>query len=271
MRIERLSSILIVLTVLLMTAASPAMAALPQGAWLDLLELRADQAMEAGDYAEVIHVLGLYRQADGEPGMKLRAQEIVAKARHSGDPGSAFVPLGQLIAEAGPEHPFYRPALELYAELGREAPHPNYRPSTRGQAERNVGKQLSHGRELETHRRDEALALERERLAEARAQRNAAERQGQLDRNMNEWAAQVQSVVQRRWRQPSGIDPASRSIVRVHANESGRITSFDIESCLGSSAFCESVWQAMDRLSSLPRPPDVDAVRGGVRIRFEPD
>lgn len=271
MPIERLSSILIGLTVLLISAGTPATAALPQGAWLDLLELRADQAMDAGDYAEVMHALDLYRRADGEPGIKLRAQEIVAKARHSGDPGSAFVPLGQLIAEAGSQHPFYPSALELYAELEREAPHPHYRPPAHGQAERKGGEQSRQERELEPQRRREVLALERKRLAEAQARRDTAERQAQQDREMHEWAAQVQSVVQRRWRQPSGLDPSSRSIVRVHANESGRITNFDIESCSGGSVFCESVSQTMDRLSSLPRPPDADAVHGGVRIRFTPD
>ncbi|WP_081621276.1 TonB C-terminal domain-containing protein [Thioalkalivibrio thiocyanoxidans] len=271
MGVERLSSIFFVLTMLLITAGAPAMAALPQGAWLDLLELRADQAMDAGDYAEVMHVLELYRRADGEPGIKLRAQEIVAKARHSGDPGSAFVPLGELIAEAGPQHPFYRSALELYAELEREAPHPHYRPPAHEQAERKAGEQLRPERRLDTQRRSEALARERERLEKAQARRDTAERQAQQDRQMNEWAAQVQAVVLRRWRQPSGLDPSSRSIVLVRTNESGHITNFDIESCSGGSVFCESVWETMDRLSSLPRPPDADAVRDGVRIRFEPN
>lgn len=271
MGVERVSPILFVFAVLLMTAGAPAMASLPQDAWLDLLELRADQAMDAGDYAEVMNVLELYRRADGEPGIKLRAQEIVAKARHSDDAGSAFVPLGQLIAEAGPQHPFYPSALELYAELERDAPHPHYRPPSHGRAERKAGEPLRQERGLETQRRSEALARERERLEKAQVRRDAAERQAQQDQEMHEWAAQVQSVVQRRWQQPSGVDPSSRSIVRVHANESGHITSFEIESCSGGSAFCESVWKTMDRLSSLPSPPDAKAVQGGVRIRFEPN
>lgn len=57
----------------------------------------------------------------------------------------------------------------------------------------------------------------------------------------------------------------------MRVNETGRIINFDIESCSGGPAFCDSVRQTMDRLSSLPRPPDADAVRGGVLIRFEPD
>jgi colicin import membrane protein len=81
----------------------------------------------------------------------------------------------------------------------------------------------------------------------------------------------VQSVVQRRWRQPSDLGASDRAIVLVRVTETGRIMSFSVESCSGGTAFCESVRQTMDRLSSLPRPPDADAVRGGVRIRFEPD
>ena len=117
MKTARLPSILIILAALLAFSATPVTASLPQGPWLDLLELRADQAMEAGDYAGVMRVADLYRRAGGEPGIKLQAQEIVAKARHAGNPGSAFVPLSRLIVEAGPEHEFYHSALRLYAEL----------------------------------------------------------------------------------------------------------------------------------------------------------
>ncbi len=127
MRVARVPSILIILATLLVFLATPATASLPQGPWLDLLEIWADQAMEDHDYAEVLRVADLYRQAGGEPGFKLQAQEIVAGARHAGDPGSAFAPLGRLIADAGPEHEFYHSALRLYAELEREAPHPHYR------------------------------------------------------------------------------------------------------------------------------------------------
>ena len=56
------------------------MAALPQGPWLDLLEIRADQAMEARDYAEVLSVADPHRRSGGEPGFKLQAQEIVVRA-----------------------------------------------------------------------------------------------------------------------------------------------------------------------------------------------
>ena len=126
-KVARLSSTLIILATLLAFFTTPATASLPQGPWLDLLEIRADQAMEARDYAEVLRVADLYRQAGAEPGFKLQAQEIVARARHAGDPGSAFAPLGRLIADAGPEHEFYHSALRLYAELEREAPHPHYR------------------------------------------------------------------------------------------------------------------------------------------------
>ena len=68
MKVARLPSILIILVTLLAFFTAPATASLPQGPWLDLLEIRADQAMEARDYAEVRRVADLYRQAGGEPG-----------------------------------------------------------------------------------------------------------------------------------------------------------------------------------------------------------
>ena len=84
MKVAPLPSILIILAALLVFFTTPATASLPQGPWLDLLEIRADQAMEVRDYAEVLRVADLYRQAGGEPGFKLQAQEIVARARHAG-------------------------------------------------------------------------------------------------------------------------------------------------------------------------------------------
>ena len=63
MKVARLPSILIILATLLVFFTTPVTASLPQGPYLDLLEIRADQAMEAGDYAEVLRVADLYRQA----------------------------------------------------------------------------------------------------------------------------------------------------------------------------------------------------------------
>ncbi len=126
-------------------------------------------------------------------------------------------------------------------------------------------------RELEAQRMREQMEAERQRMAEAAARREAARQQAELESAIDQWRSQVQSVVQRRWRQPAEMDSSDRAIVLVRVNETGRIIHYDIESCAGGSRFCESVQQTMERLSSLPQPPDADAVRGGIRIRFEPD
>lgn len=225
----RLPSLLVILAVLFMFSAAPVTASLPQGPWLDLLEIRADQAMETGDYAEVIRVADLYRRADGEPGVKLRAQEIVARARHTGNPGSAFVPLGQLIVEAGPEHEFYHSALRLYDELEQE----------------------------------------QRRLASARAE--PADHRVPQGARRAPYIYEVQAAVERRWKAPQGSSASDAAIVLVQINpHTGRILSYDMQRCTGGESFCNSVRQTMDRMQSLPRPPDAEAVRGGIRIFFSP-
>ena len=295
MNAARPPSILIVLAAFLMFSAAPVTASLPQGPWLDLLELRADQAMEAGDYAEVMRVADLYRGAGGEPGIKLQAQEIVAKARHAGNPGSAFVPLalGRLIAEAGPEHEFYHSALRLYAELEQEAPHPRYRaPGERQERratvmgrpsgspmiqwepqemEEQARRREVPARALEEHRRREQVEQEQRRLAAARADREASERRAREDALRQAYISEVQATVERRWRKPEGSRDSDLAVVLVRINaDTGRILGFNVDSCSGSAAFCESVRQTMERLQSLPRPPDAEAVRGGIRIRLSP-
>ena len=296
MKTARLPSILILLAAFLAFFTAPATASLPQDLWLDLLEIRADQAMEARDYAEVLRVADLYRQAGGEPGFKLQAQEIVAKARHAGNPGSAFVPLGRLIAEAGPEHEFYHSALKLYAELEQAAPHPHYRapgerqergatvPGTplrspmiqwereRQEMEEQGVRREAWGRELEEQRRREQMEQEQRRLAAARDDREAASRHGPSAERLREaYISEVQATVERRWLAPEGASASDLAVVLVHINpDTGHILRSDVQRCSGGEAFCDSVRQTMERLQSLPRPPDAEAVRGGIRIRFSP-
>ena len=280
MNAARLPSILIVLAALLAFSATPVSASLPQGPWLDLLELRADQAMEARDYAEVMRVADLYRRAGGEPGIQLRAQEIVAKARHAGNPGSAFVPLGQLIVEAGPEHEFYQSALKLYAELEQAGPHPHYRaPGARqerratvpGTPSRSPMIQWESQEMEESARRREQMEQEQRRLAATRVDRGPQERRAREDALRMAYISEVQATVERRWRKPEGSHDSDLAVVLVRIDpDTGRILGFNADHCSGGETFCASVRETMERLQSLPRPPDAEAVRGGLRIRFSP-
>lgn len=253
----------IALLLLVCLAAGPAAASLPQGPWLDLLDIRADQAMEAHDYAEVLRVADLYRQAGGEPGIQLRAQEIVARAWHAGNPGSAFVPLGQLIVEAGPKHEFYHSALRLYAELEQEAQHSHYRtPGGRQEQRTTVPGTPSRSPVIQWESQE---MEEQRRLAAARGERAPSQTQLQA------YIAEVLAAAERRWSAPQGSSASDEALVLVQINpDTGRILSYDLQRCSGGEAFCASVRQTMDRLQSLPRPPDAAAVRGGIRIRFSP-
>ena len=235
----------------------------------------------------------------------------MAGARHAGNPGSAFVPLGRLIAEAGPEHEFYPSALRLYAELEREAQHPHYRapaerqqrPATvpgapsrspmiqwereRQETEEQARQQAlpeaeearqeairvaeearrreGQAREIEEQRRREQMEQEQRRLAAAHGDRAPSQAQ------LRAYIAEVQATVERRWRAPEGSSASDAAMVLVQINpDAGRILSYDLQRCSGDETFCDSVRQTMDRLQSLPRPPDAAAVRGGIRIRFSP-
>lgn len=139
-------------------------------------------------------------------------------------------------------------------------------------AEEEARRRETQARELEEQRRRQQMEAERQALASAQAARDAAARRAELDAARSAYIAEVQATVQRRWRQPAGLQPGNEAFVLVRINaETGRILNFSVQSCSGSAAFCESVRQTMDRLQSLPRPPDAEAVRGGIRIRFVPD
>jgi colicin import membrane protein len=116
------------------------------------------------------------------------------------------------------------------------------------------------------------MEQEQRRLAAARAEREGAERRSREEALRQAYVAEVQATVERRWRKPEGIRAADEAVVLVRINpDTGRIVSFNVERCSGGTAFCDSVRQTMERLQSLPRPPDADVVRGGIRIRFSPE
>jgi len=105
---------------------------------------------------------------------------------------------------------------------------------------------------------------EKRKAAEVEMQRRNAK--------LHAYIAEVQTMVERRWSKPEGTQAPDEAVVLVHINpDTGRILSFDVQRCSGSTAFCESVRQTMDQLQSLPLPPDAAAVRGGIRIRFTPE
>jgi len=116
----------------------------------------------------------------------------------------------------------------------------------------------------------DAQKLARE-WAAGRAERETAPQRGREDAQRDAYIAAVQSTVERRWRVPNISRASDEAMVLVQINpDTGRILSYDVERCSGSAAFCDSVRQTMDRLQSLPRPPDAETVRGGIRIRFSP-
>jgi TolB-like protein len=139
----------------------------------------------------------------------------------------------------------------------------------RQRQEEETARREAQARELEQQRLQERLAEARERWARQR-EREAAERQARQEALRDAYVVEVQAAVQRLWQQPVGSRITDVAIAAVTINpDTGRVLRYDIERCTGT-VFCESVRQTMDRLQNLPRPPEADAVRGGIRIRFAP-
>ncbi len=154
----------------------------------------------------------------------------------------------------------------------REAAEQREREATeQRRAEEEARRREAQARELEDQRRREQMEQEQRRLAAARADREASERRAREDALRQAYISEGQATVERRWRKPEGSRDSDLAVVLVRINpDTGRILGFNVDSCSGSAAFCESVRQTMERLQSLPRPPDAEAVRGGIRIRFSP-
>lgn len=139
-------------------------------------------------------------------------------------------------------------------------------------AEEETRRREAPARELEEQRRREQMEQEQRRLAASRGERESADRRAREGAQRQAYLAEVQATVERRWRVPAGSSASDEALVLVQINpDTGRILSYDLQRCSGGEAFCESVRQTMDRLQSLPRPPDAASVQGGIRIRLSPD
>ena len=113
---------------------------------------------------------------------------------------------------------------------------------------------------------------EQRRPAVARVDREDADRRARDDAQRQAYIAEVQATVERRWRKPEETRASDEAVVLVRINpDTGLILGFNVDSCSGSGAFCASVRQTMERLHSLPRPPDGASTRGGIRVRFIPE
>jgi hypothetical protein len=88
----------------------------------------------------------------------------------------------------------------------------------------------------------------------------------------NAYLAEAQAIIERRWRKPEGMRSGDQAsvLIRIDA-DTGRILNFTVQSCSGAVAFCDSVRHTMERLQSLPRPPDAVSVRDGIRVHFSSD
>lgn len=124
-------------------------------------------------------------------------------------------------------------------------------------------RELQEKARMEEQLRREAIALEAEREAAARA---ASER----ERKLAEWADVLQRHVQRYWIRPSAAPAQFQCTVQVRLLPDGTVTSARIDQTCGSSALDKSVEDAAYRSSPMPKPSDPNVFDRDLIIHFSP-
>ena len=121
-------------------------------------------------------------------------------------------------------------------------------------------------REAEARRQAEEEL--RQRLA-AEQEREAAQRQGAMQRMVNEYVYYIQEKVQRSWIRPPSSGSELSCTVEVRLIPGGEVVDARIVRSSGNSAFDLSVEKAVYRASPLPVPPDPDVMEQFRSLRFE--
>ena len=124
-------------------------------------------------------------------------------------------------------------------------------------------RELQEKARMEEQLRREAIALEAEREAAARA---ASER----DRKLAEWADVLSRHIQRSWIRPSAAPAQFQCTVQVKLLPDGTVTSARIDQTCGSSALDKSVEDAAYRSSPMPKPSDPSVFDRDLIIHFNP-
>ena len=90
-----------------------------------------------------------------------------------------------------------------------------------------------------------------------------------LAKGRREYAARIQSVVERRWTRPAGSPAGLRCKVFVEQTKSGDVVSVRIQESSGDVAFDRSVEHAVLGASPLPRPKDPALFERQILFVFE--
>ena len=136
----------------------------------------------------------------------------------------------------------------------------------------------------EEARQEEARRAEARRRAEIDAQLKAAreqelarqrevERQQQAGRRAQqsaEWAAAIQSKVERAWIRPPSTATGLDCLVAVSQVPGGVVVGVELKSCNGDAVVRQSIEAAVFRASPLPPPPDPALFERTIELRFRP-
>ncbi len=118
-----------------------------------------------------------------------------------------------------------------------------------------IDAQLKAAREQELARQRE---VERQQQAGRRAQQSA------------EWAAAIQSKVERAWIRPPSTATGLDCLVAVSQVPGGVVVGVELKSCNGDAVVRQSIEAAVFRASPLPPPPDPALFERTIELRFRP-
>lgn len=136
----------------------------------------------------------------------------------------------------------------------------------------------------EKRRAEEKRLAEQKRRAEIDAQIKAArekelvrqresEEQQQAQRRLQqsaEWAAAIQSKVERAWIRPPTTQAGLDCLVRVTQVPGGAVVGVEVRACNADAVVRQSIEAAAFRASPLPPPPDPTLFERIVELRFKP-
>lgn len=124
----------------------------------------------------------------------------------------------------------------------------------------------------EQARIEAAIAAERKKKqaeAEARHREKLAARATRQARQLAAWAGRIRTHVEQHWHAPPGA-PATPCEVLVEQDQRGYVQSVAIRKCTAHRAWQESLRQAVQKASPLPRPPDQSLLQERLVIVFHP-
>lgn len=159
------------------------------------------------------------------------------------------------------------------AEAQRQAEEKRRQAQARQEQARQEEARQEEARRAEARRRAEIDAQLKAAREQELARQREVERQQQAGRRAQqsaEWAAAIQSKVERAWIRPPSTATGLDCLVAVSQVPGGVVVGVDLKSCNGDAVVRQSIEAAVFRASPLPPPPDPALFERTIELRFRP-